>query len=47
MSSNFLDSVRDSIKKALEIDFKEEEPEFRGLISNLGPYQKIWRIEKS
>ena len=47
MSSNFLDSVRDSIKKALEIDFKEEEPEFRGLISNLGPYLKIWRIEKS
>ena len=47
MSTNFLDTVRDSIKKALEIDFKEEEPEFRGLISYLGPYLKIWRIEKS
>ena len=47
MSSNFLDSVRDSIKKALEIDFKEEEPEFKGITSVIGPYIKIWRIEKS
>ena len=47
MSSNFLDSVRDSMKKALEVDFKEDEPEFKGLISNIGPYLKIWRIEKS
>ena len=43
----FLDSVRDSIKKALEVDFKEDEPEFKGLLSIFGPYLKIWRIEKS
>ena len=47
MSHNFLDTVRDSIKKALEIDFEENEPEFKGLSSALEPYLKIWRIEKS
>ena len=47
MSNNFLDSVRDSIIKALEVEFKEDEPEFKRLPSILGPYLKIWRIEKS
>ena len=47
MSDIFLDTVRDSIKRALEIDFEEDEPEFRGISSILGPYLKIWRIEKS
>ena len=47
MSAHFLDTVRKSIKRALEVDFHEEEPEFKSLKSNSGPYLKIWRIEKS
>ena len=43
----FLDNVRDSLRKALEIDFKEDEPEFKGLLSIFGPFLKIWRVEKS
>lgn len=47
MTKHFLDTIRDSIKKAMDIDFEGEEPEFKRLLSNSGPYLKIWRIEKS
>ena len=47
MNKHFLDSIRDSARKALDIDFEGEEPEFQRLLSNVGNYLKIWRIEKS
>jgi hypothetical protein len=47
MNKQFLDSIRDSARKALEIDFEGEEPAFEGLLSTPGLYLKIWRIEKS